>query len=63
MLVAVLYTLLMQAIGFLFATIIFTFFGTLLMGARHWVAVLATVIVAVILIQGVFSYLLGIPLP
>lgn len=63
MLVAVLYTLLMQAIGFLFATIIFTFFGTLLMGARHWVAILATVIVAVVLIQGVFSYLLGIPLP
>lgn len=63
MLGTVAYTLLMQSIGFLLATIVFTFFCTLLLGARYWVAILATVVVAVVLIQGVFSYLLGIPLP
>ncbi|WP_241524637.1 tripartite tricarboxylate transporter TctB family protein [Vreelandella sulfidaeris] len=63
MLGTVAYTLLMQSVGFLLATVVFTFFCTVLLGARHWVAILATVVVAVVLIQGVFSYLLGIPLP
>lgn len=57
------YTLLMPAIGFLLATVIFTLACTLLLGARHWAALLATVVIAVALIQGVFSTLLGIPLP
>ncbi|WP_163576460.1 tripartite tricarboxylate transporter TctB family protein [Halomonas faecis] len=57
------YTLLMQAVGFLPATVVFTVFGTWLLGARHWVAILATVAIAVVLIQGVFAFLLGIPLP
>ncbi|WP_163560371.1 tripartite tricarboxylate transporter TctB family protein [Halomonas sp. NO4] len=57
------YTLLMQAIGFLPATIVFTLFCTWLLGARHWGPILATVTVAIVLIQGVFSFLLGIPLP
>lgn len=63
MLGTVAYTVLMQGIGFLLATIVFTFFCTVLLGARHWGAILATVVVAVVLIKGVFSYLLGIPLP
>lgn len=57
------YTLLMQGIGFLPATVVFTVFCTWLLGARHWVAILATVAIAVVLIQGVFAFLLGIPLP
>ena len=57
------YTLLMPAIGFLLATVIFTLACTLLLGARHWAALLATVVITVALIQGVFSTLLGIPLP
>lgn len=63
MLGTVAYTLLMQATGFLLATVVFTLFCTLLLGARHWGTILATVAVAAVLIQGVFSYLLGIPLP
>ncbi|OBX36235.1 tripartite tricarboxylate transporter TctB family protein [Halomonas elongata] len=57
------YTLLMQTIGFLPATIAFTLLCTWLLGARHWGAILATVAIAVVLIQGVFALLLGIPLP
>ncbi|WP_043529699.1 tripartite tricarboxylate transporter TctB family protein [Litchfieldella xinjiangensis] len=63
MLGTVAYTMLMQGIGFLLATVVFALFCTVLLGARHWGAILATVVVAVVLIQGVFSYLLGIPLP
>ncbi|WP_092849593.1 tripartite tricarboxylate transporter TctB family protein [Modicisalibacter xianhensis] len=63
MLGTVAYTLLMQGIGFLPATVVFTLFCTLLLGARSWIAIFATVVVAALLIQGVFSYLLGIPLP
>lgn len=63
MLGTVAYTLLMLATGYLLATVVFTLFCTLLLGARHWGAILATIVVAVVLIQGVFSYLLGIPLP
>lgn len=63
MLGTVAYTLLMQVTGYLLATVVFTIFCTLLLGARHWGAILVTVAVAVVLIQGVFTYLLGIPLP
>ncbi|MBN8413602.1 MULTISPECIES: tripartite tricarboxylate transporter TctB family protein [Halomonas] len=57
------YTLLMPVTGFLLATVMFTLACTLLLGARHWAALLATVVIAAVLIQGVFSTLLGIPLP
>lgn len=60
---ALAYTLLMQAIGFLPSTVAFTLFCTWLLGARHWGVILATVAIAVVLIQGVFALLLGIPLP
>lgn len=57
------YTLLMQVTGYFIATVVFTLACTLLLGARHWGVILATVIIAAVLIQGVFVSLLGIPLP
>ncbi|ALM53016.1 tripartite tricarboxylate transporter TctB family protein [Halomonas huangheensis] len=59
----VIYTLMMQAIGFLPATALFALVVSWLLGARHWGPILATVAIAVVLIQGVFVLLLGIPLP
>ncbi|MCB8889153.1 tripartite tricarboxylate transporter TctB family protein [Vreelandella malpeensis] len=60
---AVGYTLLMQSVGFLVASLVFTLLGTLLLGARSWVTILITLIVAAALMQGVFVTLLGIPMP
>ncbi|MBZ5488399.1 tripartite tricarboxylate transporter TctB family protein [Halomonas aquamarina] len=60
---AVAYTLLMQSVGFLVASLIFTLAGTLLLGARSWVTVVITLVVAAVLMQGVFVSLLGIPMP
>ncbi|KAA0011979.1 tripartite tricarboxylate transporter TctB family protein [Billgrantia pellis] len=57
------YTVLMQAVGFLAASVMFTLLCTLLLGARSWLAIAITVTVAVALMQGVFVILLGIPLP
>lgn len=57
------YTVLMQAVGFLAASVMFTLLCTLLLGARSWLAIVVTVVVAVALMQGVFVILLGIPLP
>ncbi len=57
------YTLLMQVTGYFFATVVFTLACTVLLGARHWAVILTTVIIAAVLIQGVFVSLLGIPLP
>lgn len=59
----VVYTLLMQALGFLPSTVIFALAMSGLLGARHWGLALATVAIAVVLIQGVFVLLLDIPLP
>lgn len=58
----VLYTWLISLIGFLLASITFTFVCTLLLGAHSWRTVLITVVVAAVLMQGVFVMLLGIPL-
>lgn len=60
---AVGYTLLMQSVGFLVASLVFTLLGTLLLGARSWVTIVITLIVAAALMQGVFVTLLGIPMP
>ncbi len=57
------YTVLMQMIGFLLATVIFAVAISWLLGARHWGLIIATAVIAVVLIQGVFVFLLGIPLP
>lgn len=57
------YTLLMQSVGFLIASLVFTLAGTLLLGARSWVTILITLVVAAVLMQGVFVFLLGIPMP
>ncbi|MCE8030044.1 MULTISPECIES: tripartite tricarboxylate transporter TctB family protein [Halomonadaceae] len=57
------YTLLMSIIGFVAASAIFTLLCTLLLGARSWLVIVITVVVAVVLMQGVFVTLLGIPLP
>lgn len=57
------YTLLMQIIGFVAASAVFTLLCTLLLGARSWLTISITVVVAVVLMQGVFVVLLGIPLP
>lgn len=57
------YTLVMQSVGFLIASLIFTFIGTLLLGARSWVTIAITLVVAAVLMQGVFVSLLGIPMP
>ena len=57
------YTLLMQVIGFVAASVLFTLVCTLLLGARRWWVIAITVAVAVVLMQGVFVILLGIPLP
>lgn len=59
----VIYTLLMQTLGFLPSTVAFALAMSWLLGARHWGLILATVAIAVVLIQGVFVFLLGIPLP
>ncbi|UYF99602.1 tripartite tricarboxylate transporter TctB family protein [Halomonas sp. GD1P12] len=60
---AVGYTLLMQVAGFLIASVVFTLAGTLLLGARSWITIAITLVVAVVLMQGVFVSLLGIPMP
>ncbi|MFQ3786457.1 tripartite tricarboxylate transporter TctB family protein [Halomonas sp. A29] len=57
------YTVLMQSIGFVAASVLFTLVCTLLLGARSWWVIVITVTVAVVLMQGVFVSLLGIPLP
>ncbi|WP_447530122.1 MULTISPECIES: tripartite tricarboxylate transporter TctB family protein [unclassified Vreelandella] len=57
------YTLLMQSVGFLIASLVFTLVGTLLLGARSWVTITITLVVAAALMQGVFVSLLGIPMP
>ncbi|MFI0474185.1 tripartite tricarboxylate transporter TctB family protein [Halomonas sp. HMF6819] len=57
------YTLLMQAVGFLLASLVFTLAGTVLLGARSWMAIAITLVVAAVLMQGVFVSLLGIPMP
>ena len=57
------YTVLMQVLGFLLATVMFAVAISWLLGARHWGLILAAVVIAVVLIQGVFVFLLGIPLP
>lgn len=58
----IIYTWLIGMVGFLIASIAFTLIGTLLLGARSWRAILITVVVATLLMQGVFVMLLGIPL-
>ncbi|MFC3390714.1 tripartite tricarboxylate transporter TctB family protein [Aidingimonas halophila] len=60
---AVLYTVLMQLVGFLIATGVFSLVCTMVLGTRHKGAILATVLIAMGLIQGVFVTLLNIPLP
>lgn len=60
---AIAYTLLIQSIGFLIASLIFTFIGTLLLGARSWMTIAITLVLAAVLMQGVFVSLLGIPMP
>ncbi|MGQ7247724.1 tripartite tricarboxylate transporter TctB family protein [Halomonas sp. V046] len=57
------YTLLMPVTGYLIATLAFALVATWLLGARHWGAIVITLAVAGLMIQGVFAYLLGIPLP
>ncbi|PAU76123.1 tripartite tricarboxylate transporter TctB family protein [Halomonas salipaludis] len=57
------YTVLIQSIGFLAASVLFTLVCTLLLGACRWWVIAITVAVAVALMQGVFVILLGIPLP
>ncbi|MFG6667611.1 tripartite tricarboxylate transporter TctB family protein [Halomonas sp. HNIBRBA4712] len=57
------YTLLMQSVGFLIASLLFTLAGTLLLGARSWITITVTLVVAALLMQGVFVSLLGIPMP
>ncbi|AQU83930.1 MULTISPECIES: tripartite tricarboxylate transporter TctB family protein [unclassified Halomonas] len=56
------YTWLISEVGFLFASIAFTLVCTLLLGARSWRTILITLVVATLLMQGVFVMLLGIPL-
>lgn len=56
------YTWLIGVVGFLLASIVFTFVCTLLLGAYSWRTVLITVVIAAALMQGVFVMLLGIPL-
>lgn len=63
MAMTVIYTLLMQSLGFLPSTVVFALAMSWLLGARHWGLILATVAIAVMLIQGVFVFLLDIPLP
>ncbi|MCS2608163.1 tripartite tricarboxylate transporter TctB family protein [Halomonas dongshanensis] len=63
MLATLAYTLLMQQVGFLIASLTFTLIGTYLLGARSWVAIAITLVVAGVLMQGVFVSLLGIPMP
>lgn len=58
----IIYTWLISLTGFLFASVAFTLVGTLLLGARSWRTILITVVVATLLMQGVFVMLLGIPL-
>lgn len=58
----IIYTWLISIVGFLIASIAFTLVGTLLLGARSWRTILITVVVATLLMQGVFVMLLGIPL-
>lgn len=58
----IIYTWLISLTGFLFASIAFTLVCTLLLGARSWRTILITVVVATLLMQGVFVMLLGIPL-
>lgn len=58
----IIYTWLISIVGFLIASIAFTLIGTLLLGARSWRTILITVVVATLLMQGVFVMLLGIPL-
>lgn len=58
----VIYTWLISMVGFFIASIAFTLVGTLLLGARSWRTILITVVVATLLMQGVFVMLLGIPL-
>lgn len=58
----IIYTWLISLTGFFFASIAFTLVGTLLLGARSWRTILITVVVAMLLMQGVFVMLLGIPL-
>lgn len=58
----IIYTWLISLTGFLFANIAFTLVATLLLGARSWRTILITVVVATLLMQGVFVMLLGIPL-
>lgn len=60
---AIAYTLLMDSVGFLIASLIFTFIGTLLLGARSWLTIAITLVIAGVLMQGVFVSLLGIPMP
>lgn len=58
----IVYTWLIGIVGFLIASIAFTLLCTLLLGARSWRTVLITVVIATLLMQGVFVMLLGIPL-
>ncbi|WP_447044657.1 tripartite tricarboxylate transporter TctB family protein [Vreelandella sp. H-I2] len=58
----IIYTWLIGMVGFLIASIAFTLVGTLLLGARSLRTILITVLIATLLMQGVFVMLLGIPL-
>ncbi len=58
----IIYTWLIGIVGFLIASLAFTLVGTLLLGARSWRTILLTVLIATLLMQGVFVMLLGIPL-
>lgn len=56
------YTWLIGIVGFVIASITFTLVATWLLGARSWRTMLLTVLIATLLMQGVFVMLLGIPL-
>lgn len=59
----VIYTVMIQIIGFLVATVMFSFLCTMLLGARGKVAIVSTTVIATMLVQVGFVYLLNIPLP
>ncbi|MFM9269682.1 tripartite tricarboxylate transporter TctB family protein [Halomonas elongata] len=57
------YTVGMEAIGFLPATVIFTLLATLVLGARHLRSIVLTTLAGALMVAVVFESLLNIPLP